>query len=243
MPNWVFNSLVVSGDKVSLDKLRDQLNQPVTKHFPNHKWNEETKSWEYTPDTQVYSNPVFSFWNVIAPTDIEAYYGESYKSDKENIMEQVQDGFDVGMDWYNWNVRNWGTKWDICASDGDKYSNTTLEVTEDGDLMYHFETAWSPVLEIIDKLAKMYPELQFDYEYEEEQGWGGTHTWVDGEVTDTEEWDIPSSHEDYAGRGKECPCEYADIDWAFKDCPVDTTQYEWDEDSNQWVEKTLDTAQ
>lgn len=239
MPNWVFNTLVVSGDKVSLDKFREQLNQPYTKHFPDHKWNEETKAWEYTPAIQTYSNPVFAFWNVVKPTDLEAYYGEETAKDVDldNFVESFNRAVEKGTSWYYWNLRNWGTKWDVGVQDGEQYSSTYLEETDDGSLLYKFETAWSPVLEVIDKLVQMYPNLQFDYGYEEEQGWGGEHIWVNGELTHSLEWDIPQSHFDYEKMDRECPCEYADIDWAFKDCPVDTNQYEWDEDKMQWVEK------
>ena len=239
MPNWCFNSVVISGDKVSLDKLREQLNQPYTKHFPDLKWNAETNTYDKLADTQTYSNPVFSFWNVIRPTDLEAYYGEETVEEPklDNFVETFNNAIAKGESWYYWNLRNWGTKWDVGVQDGTEYPSTTLEITDDGDLMYHFETAWSPVFEVFTTLAKMYPELTFDYEYEEEQGWGGSMMWEGGEVTNSTEYDIPSSHADYDDLGRECPCEYADIDWAFEDCPVDKTKYEWTGDG--WVE--LDT--
>ena len=41
MPNWVFNSLVVSGEQSELDKMVEQLNQPFEKHFPDSKFNQE----------------------------------------------------------------------------------------------------------------------------------------------------------------------------------------------------------
>lgn len=234
IPNWVFNSLVVSGDKVSLDKLKEQLNQPVTKHFPDHKFNQETKEWEDTPATQQYSNPVFSFWNVVAPTDLDAYYGR-YKTeiDSDNILGSIAEGFALGMDSYNWNVRNWGTKWDVAVQDGTEFASTTLEENEDGSIMYRFETAWSPVPEVLDELARMYPELDFDYEFEEEQGWGGSILWEGGEVTREDSYDIPMSHADYHNLGRECLCEYSDIEDAFQDCPVDETKYQWVDE--QWV--------
>ena len=37
MPNWVFNSLVVSGEQSELDKMVEQLNQPFEKHFPDYR--------------------------------------------------------------------------------------------------------------------------------------------------------------------------------------------------------------
>jgi hypothetical protein len=225
MPNWVYNSLVVSGDKSELEKMVAQLNKPFDKHFPDTKWNDETKSWDNTPAVQHYSNPVFAFWNIIAPTNLEAYYGEEKKiadSDALSMIAKIELGFQTGMDWYNWNVRNWGTKWDVAVSDDSKYSNTTMEWTDDDSVMYHFETAWSPVFEALIKLSEMFPSLEFDYEYEEEQGWGGKVFISDGQHTVEEEYDIPESHADYVARGKEdsCVCNwFDDEDEVFEDCP------------------------
>ena len=239
MPNWVYNTLVVSGDKVSLDAMREQLNKPITKNFPDHNWNTETKSYDIVPATQTYSNPVFAFWNVVAPTDLDAYYGDSEKLDGENLIASIAKGFQVGMDWYNWNVRNWGTKWDIAVSDADKYANTTLEVNEDGSLLYHFETAWSPVSEVISKLSEMYPSLSFDYEYEEEQGWGGSQLWENGEIVSEDTYDIPSSHADFQNHPfRECECQTNDDpSWWYSDCPVDETKYELV--NGEWQEKEV----
>lgn len=236
MPNWVFSSVVVSGDKLELDKLKEQLNQPVTKHYPDHTYNKETEQWEDTPAIQQYSNPVFSFWNVIAPTDLDAYYGrEKHTIDPDNIMGSIIEGFALGMDSYNWNVRNWGTKWDIGVLDGEQYPDTTLEVVDDGSLMYRFHTAWSPVPQIFEELSKQFPTLSFDYEYEEETGWGGSETWEDGECLEREHYDTPLSHADYEKLSRECPCEYEDIEYAFEDCPVDTNKYEFL--NGEWIEK------
>lgn len=234
MPNWVFSSVVISGEKSELDKLQAQLNKPVTKNFPDSNYNQETKKWEHTPATQHYSNPVFSFWNVIAPTDLEAYYGEDKDEksdafsadgsfDNNKFIADFNTSLKTNENWYWWNLRNWGTKWDIAVVDGkQEYSSTNLEITDEGDLMYHFETAWSPVFEIFDKLSEQYPSLTFDYEYEEEQGWGGEATWSGGSLTYEDKYDIPSSHADYAERGREdsCNCMHEDDqEYWFVDCP------------------------
>jgi hypothetical protein len=253
MPNWVFNSLVVSGEQSELDKMVAQLNQPFEKHFPDSKFNQETKEWEQFPDVQVYDNPVFAFWNIVKPTDLEAYYERDTFKGNVNIKKDADGKFDNDsfmaefvrsmrddQDWYHWNVRNWGTKWDIAVPNGQEYSDTQMEITDDGSVMYHFQTAWSPVGEVLIKLSEMYPSLEFDYEYEEEQGWGGTCTFVNGEETASDEWDIPESHADYKDRDKECPCEYDDIEYAYKDCPVDTTGYQWNDEDHEWQEISID---
>lgn len=238
MPNWVFNTLVVSGDKVSLDAMQEQLNQPVTKHFPDSNYDKELEKWVETPATQVYSNPVFSFWNVIAPTNLEAYYGEeTEKFGLDNFAEGFKNAITNDQSSYWWNSREWGTKWDIAVADGVEYPDTTLEVTDEGSLLYHFNTAWSPVEPVIETLSKMYPSLSFDYEYEEEQGWGGSILFENGEIISQNSYDIPASHADYQNHPfRECNCEtdYDPAYW-FVDCPIDTNKYELL--NGEWVEK------
>ena len=240
MPNWVFNSLVVSGEQSELDKMVAQLNQPFEKHFPESKFNQETKEWEHFPDVQVYDSPVFAFWNIVKPTDLEAYYGEEvFKKtglDNESFMAEFVRSMKEDQDWYHWNCRNWGTKWDVAVVNNKDYSDTIMTVNDDGSVMYHFQTAWSPVGEVLLKLSEQYPTLEFDYEYEEEQGWGGTCTFLGGEDIACDEWDIPMSHADYKGRDKECSCEYDDIEYAYEDCPVDTTKYKWNAEEEEWQE-------
>jgi hypothetical protein len=253
MPNWVFNSLIVSGEESELNKMVAQLNQPFEKHFPESKFNQETKEWEHFPDVQVYDNPVFAFWNIVKPTDLEAYYERDTFKGNANIKKDADGKFDNDsfmaefvrsmrddQDWYHWNCRNWGTKWDIGVVNGDEYPNTTKTITDEGDVMYHFQTAWSPVGEVLMKLSEMYPSLNFDYEYEEEQGWGGTCTFKGGVDIACDQWDIPESHSDYKDRDKECPCEYDDIEYAYKDCPIDTTGYQWNDEEHEWQEISID---
>ena len=241
MPNWVFNTLSVSGDKATLDEMVAQLNKPVTKNYPKHEFDKEQQKWVDTPDVQIYNNPVFSFWNVVAPTNLEAYYGEqTHKTDLDNFIESFHNAVANDNSWYYWNLRNWGTKWDIASADGDTYG-TTMEVNDDGDVVYRFETAWSPVHEVITKLSQMYPTLTFGYYYEEEQGWGGEDTIIDGEVIESNEWDIPNSHADNVKLDKECNCEVEDdpVYW-YQDCPIDPEKYEWVD--GEWVEKVSDPS-
>ena len=130
----------------------------------------------------------------------------------------------VSNHWYDCNNRNWGTKWDIAVADGEEYPNTTMDKV-DGFIHYHFETAWSPVIDLlVEELSPKFPTLKFDYDYEEEQGWGGNVKFKNGEVLDHSEYDIPSSHEEYTSRDQTCICEWSPEypeDW-FDDCPRET---------------------
>ena len=62
------------------------------------------------------------------------------------------------VDWYDWSIRNWGTKW-----------NARETVIEDNVIL--FDTAWSPVPELMRKLSSMFPENLFEYDFSEEQIW------------------------------------------------------------------------
>jgi hypothetical protein len=252
MPNWVFNTLVVSGEQSELDKMVEQLNQPFVKHFPEHKFENGEIVW--VADEQHYDNPVFAFWNIVKPTDLEAYYetdtfkgnknikvNEDGKMDGESFMQEFVRSMKEDQDWYHWNCRNWGTKWDVSVVNGNEYPNTIKTVNDDGSILYQFETAWSPVGEVLMKLSEQYPTLNFDYEYEEEQGWGGSCTFLGGEETRSDEYDSPMSHADHKERDKECICEYGDPEDGYEDCPVDTTKFKWDSELEQWVEM-LDNA-
>ena len=177
MPNWVFNHLAIQGEKSDIDEVKTQLNSPFTTNYPTY--NTETKAYE--PSTKTYSNPVFSFWNIIRPTDLDTYYlQEDPNADKSKIWS--------GDNWYDWNIRNWGTKWDVAQGDYDDWRDTTLDES-DGVVRYRFDTAWSPPCEAIEKLSAQYPQLTFRLSFEEEQGWGGEIHYTNGEGKVIEEYD------------------------------------------------------
>ena len=76
--------------------------------------------------------------------------------------------------WYDWNLANWGTKWDVC--------NPSVQTT-DNEITLKFETAWSTPEPIFKKLAEQYPDLMIDIDYaDEDLGYScGNYSYVDGE--------------------------------------------------------------
>jgi hypothetical protein len=121
--------------------------------------------------------------------------------------------------WYEWNIKNWGTKWDACRP-----MVGELERHADGvaRLEYEFETAWAEPEPVFRAMAEQFPALVFDITYNEEQGWGGEYHGSGGELSRTEEWDIPSSHEEKERRNGQCYCDYMEdleTEFMFDDCP------------------------
>lgn len=192
MPNWVYNTLTVMGDA---PEDIDEFLKAVSKPVPRMEALTDGVPTEMEPTE-------FSFWNVIAPPKEiwEEYYAPS-------------SGGDTANGWYEWNCKNWGAKWDAGSVSVEK-SDTEVSIS--------FETAWSPVEQIVDMLSLQFRHLSFHYSYEEENGWGGESTYEAGETRNKSEYEEPASHEDYVNRGREedCACGWNDTpeEW-FDDCP------------------------
>lgn len=177
MPNWVYNYLDIAGSKEDISAIKQQLNAPFTRTHENY--NMETSKMETKEYT--FTNPVFSFWNIIKPTDLDAYALQP---------DHSKDPFDgSGDDWYNWNVRNWGTKWDVSVSDDEEYPETEMYQEGEDVLGYKFNTAWSPPIPAIAHLSTLYPNLTFTLSYEEETGWGGEFLIINGNGSEIETYD------------------------------------------------------
>jgi hypothetical protein len=223
MPNWVDNWVGISGTEADLTAFLEKAGKPYpTKHS---NYNPETKEYEQVDAT---NESPFSFWNFIEPEDKEAYFGSPSGNKPEGYegwtseQKMAHDLKFTGNGWYDWNVRNWGTKWDANDVNVD-------EVVTDGkgnaSVSITFNTAWSIPEPIFKAMVEQHQTLSFDFECEEEQGWGAkfTATDEDGErsLTMIEEWDIPDCHADYDSRGRECVCSWDDDEenW-YEDCPA-----------------------
>jgi len=234
MPNWVFNSLSVTGNELDLQKMMEQLNTPFTQPLIESRYNKETEKWEVVQDgTITYSNPVFAFWNIKRPTEdlFDEYFGieprlkSEVSLDDPNWYADVEAKRKVSNHWYDWNITNWGTKWEVAVPDTNNWRSTEIvemgKEREEGYVIYRFDTAWSPPSPAIFALSEQYPNLVFDLEYEEEQGWGGTEVWQNGVLTSEHFYEQPASHQDYVDLDREClMCGNYGYDEWYVDCPI-----------------------
>ena len=176
MPNWVYNGLTIEGNPEQVDKLVEQMNKPFVDYI------EAAGDLSFGIKETKYVNPIFSFRNIVAPTDLEAY-----KKQPDFAAKEPQD------DWYNWNTRNWGVKWDVAVREGDEYPSTYMEgpvVNGDNKVVYYsFETAWGAPFTAIEKLSAQFPVLLFTLSYEEETGWGGEAEFLRGVMINSSEYD------------------------------------------------------
>lgn len=194
MPNWVFNYLSAEGDRESIEKLKEQLNKPVTYKIERMKFDEEKREWTTGIEEVTWSKPVISFMNIVAPTDWDAYAKQQDRDNGITLEDplwwpKTLEWSKTQNDWYNWNNNNWGTKWDVAVADDEQYPDTEMYQDEPTAVGYKFNTAWAPPTPVIQKLSEQYPNLTFTLSFEEEQGWGGEATYKNGVETITEDYD------------------------------------------------------
>jgi len=219
MPNWTNNSVIVSAKtEAELNEFLDFCDQPHTSHWKDFR-SEEVITDENTKGV---------FWNFITPTDLDSYFaGETRKPTLEvaDIMAEIANQFATGMDWYNWNVRNWGTKWDIHL----ERDFIVIDRNNDGDFYFNwnFDTAWSPAEQAYRAMAKRFPNLSFNYEITEEANFfAGILVFENGEVV-AEEWVDSPTHADFEALDIPCSeCGWADSGNCLDNPDEDTLELE-----------------
>jgi len=87
-----------------------------------------------------------------------------YLKSKLSEVYCMDDGFNSGG--YEWCRDNWGTKWGIYDT---VIEDSNLEDVEEefGKVFISFNSAWSPPLPIIKKMAEAFPDLTFSLLYYE----------------------------------------------------------------------------
>lgn len=187
MPNWVYNGLTIEGNPEQVKSLMAQMNKPFVYSI------EPLGDLSFGIKPSKYVNPIFSFHNIYSYKDAgitdEVYHSQPSRSADQTFADYMKFNTD---DWYNFNNREWGTKWDVAVAEDDKHPTTYMEEAANGDnhvVYYNFETAWSRPLNAIEKLSAQYPTLLFTLSYEEETGWGGEMEYLRGLVISESEYD------------------------------------------------------
>ena len=145
MPNHCYNRVQISNDAEDNSKQFDELvaifesGKPFSKIIPIPNFLEIPNEDGELPVVREHKQPdgTVSFVTTEFP-----------KSGKQDAR------------WYDWNIANWDTKWDITNS-------VDIEAEEDM-LEINFNTAWSPPESICHKLREMFPDVSISWFYDEE---------------------------------------------------------------------------
>ena len=145
MPNWCSNRVTVysRGENVTKDiqKIKEifeskdtvfgkVIPQPDWKNTPNKNGELPKLHTEYAKDGSV----LFSYYHFPDGTNDQR--------------------------WYDWNLENWDTKWDVAG-------NVEIEEQDEECIVIEFQTAWSPPESVCHKLRDMFPEVGFQWFYDE----------------------------------------------------------------------------
>jgi hypothetical protein len=97
------------------------------------------QAWTHFPD----------FEKVIPPPE-NIFKGDLGEKERKECEESGR------PNWYDWNISNWGTKWNSYSCKKESWN------------IFTFETAWSGVPGIIQEMSKLCPDITLEYEYSDE---------------------------------------------------------------------------
>lgn len=93
---------------------------------------------------------------IVGPKDqIEKFYETNIINEEFDFNNTIPCPEELleGEGWYDWCIENWGTKWDAV--------DTFIQRKNENILYIHFDTAWDPPINWLEKIQDIYPELNF----------------------------------------------------------------------------------
>ena len=101
---------------------------------------------------------------------VAGFLGEDKRAEHE--AQQARNAEKYGhANWYDWQIANWGTKWDVGGDDG------LIQKLDPNTLQASFDSAWSPPINAYEALMEMGFEIKAYYD---EPGMAYCGLWEDG---------------------------------------------------------------
>lgn len=161
MPNWTTNKLTITGPAEDLAI----LNQIITAD------NGKLSLKHFIPTPDALTKICTGFHKDADGKEVREWYESKDAEGKPvqtPVTQQEHDDFKVkygATNWYDWNLANWGTKWDI---DG---NNQQCCMTNE-KILINFLSAWdTPTIGLLE-ISKRFPTLEFDLVFKHEGGFG-----------------------------------------------------------------------
>jgi hypothetical protein len=194
MPNHTANNFTITGPIADIKRFIDIAKDGDTELSFN-------KLVPMPDELRGISSPV----RIMTQAEIDEVWATWNKQKADGTLSEYQKGGPFGLgitqetsdrliekygtnDWYEWAVKNWGTKWDC-------YDVTSWDITENGDnssATIYYQTAWSPVTKAWETISKNYPSLEFFHEFADEGGgFVGNQLIQNGDIVEDNdyEWD------------------------------------------------------
>lgn len=253
MPNWCENSLFITGKKKDIV---DFLNYNGSGDFNFNKYLPIPEIYEKFDTTnskdgrdvlhhEHIKKEDGSYETISTPKYATDEEYEKYSADYDAAVKEQKEKYGF-VGWYDWNVFNWGTKWDI-----DKIENKGLiaqiennKDNEEVTIELFFDTAWSPCVVFLENIYTKFPDLTFDLYYIELGEFFAGHTsayFEDGEgifedecgepelydlenccpITEEERQEIEKENAACSGDGEDSETDWSSV-W---DCQCDRYDY------------------
>jgi hypothetical protein len=202
MPNWCVNQVDVQGDEAEVAKLvafvkSDESNFDFSKIVPIptspfYSINENQQDFQCGCGKDNTAEHKIQESNGTITQDVAMVFGGNAVCVEHNVPRNSSH-----PDWwYNWNVRNWGTKWSAGEVWNDRLDDDNKV---DGHTSYNFDTAWSPAEPVIAALAEKFPALSITHRYcEGGMGFAGQVVYLNGVESLRDEYDSGEAFPDEA---------------------------------------------
>lgn len=190
MPNHIYTRLLVSGPASDVSAFREKAAEGAHRlsfnklfPLPQPLVNTMSPTRIVTPDVR---EKAVNEFEALSKDDPRREAGLPVTRAQQIALREA-----FGADnWYDWKVRNWGTKWGAYdVSDWETGSTSEILGTVCSQIFYH--TAWSPATEFFIAVSKSFPTLTFHHDYADEGGnFVGFQVICNGQIVDAEayEW-------------------------------------------------------
>lgn len=175
MPNHCTNEVDIWGSVEDIETLHHLVGDELdfNKIVPMPECIKNTQS-----PTAIVSQEQYDKYDLLTPKEQEVVSLRNGRA----ITQEMSDTFmaKYGADnWYDWAVMHWGTKWEAY-----EFSRTDWR---DISVSFCFYTAWSPPEPIYHKLVELFPNLNIDWRFADEDPMGFRGYWSTKEHEKLEE--------------------------------------------------------
>ena len=155
MPNWVITRIFITGPEDKIKEFEDKaIRLEEEKVFSFDRINKRPEELDNTQCPPPKPKKIKVKTQTGEELEIEEI--ADCNNATPEMCKDLESRFGHN-NWYDWNNWNWGTKWDCSES-----------IYSQEDKMLEFQTAWACPQEILLRMSEMFPDLQFNGSYADE---------------------------------------------------------------------------
>ena len=170
MPNWTSNTIHVTGDASAIRELLAFMRGSDDQTFDFNKIVPMPELLRHTArGFHKFGNEQHRTWYVINP---DLAFGDPGYEENERPFTAEEKAALAGIgagSWYDWSVKNWGTKWNAYRVEFDDFAEN------DSAVDIRFDTAWCAPLPVFEAIAAKFQHLTFGFAWTDEDEPGISH--------------------------------------------------------------------